>query len=387
MTQLVSLIVTNDNGFTDCFGPLLQAAGVGATIVTEQTVQSDADIDLVIVDARGESRSAMSAIERLRGAKPAAAIFAVAVLADSDVILKAMQAGANEFLTWPPSDEAFQAALRRTVARRQSTQAQSGSATLVFLGAKGGSGTTTIAVNCAVDVARLSKRPTAIVDLKPSLGEVALFLGMRATYNVLDATENLARLDREFLRALMMKHKSGVDVLAGSEQFERPRADTKAVQELLRVLAQQYAYVLVDAGNDINAVALTGLHVADQVFLVATPDVPSVRNAQRLMDRLRQLGLTDRVRLLLNRTSDSLPIPLEQIESAVGRPIHHTFPSDYKAVSTALNAGVPLAMSAKSDFRTQFESFAAQVTGQPAPAPVAAPKRMGLRLDRLGLLW
>jgi pilus assembly protein CpaE len=100
--------------------------------------------------------------------------------------------------------------VRRTAARRETTQgAKPAATTLVFFGAKGGSGTTTLAVNCGVEVARMSRRSTVIVDLKPGLGEVALFLGVKPSYTVLDAIDNLHRLDREFLRELVVKHKSG----------------------------------------------------------------------------------------------------------------------------------------------------------------------------------
>jgi len=177
----------------------------------------------VIVDARGDASSAMATIERLRAAAPHAGIFAVAQQADPDLILQAMRAGANEFFTWPPADEAFQGAIRRTAARRETTQgARQAATTLVFFGAKGGAGTTTIAVNCGVELARLSKRPTVILDLKPGLGEVSLFLGVRPRFSLLDAIDNLHRLDREFLRELVVKHKSGLEILAGSDQFDRP---------------------------------------------------------------------------------------------------------------------------------------------------------------------
>ena len=102
--------------------------------------------------------------------------------------------------------------------------------THVFLGAKGGAGTTTVAVNCAVELARQSKRPTVILDLKPCLGEVALFLGVRPRFTVLDAIENLHRLDKDFLKELVSRHKSGVDIIAGSEQFDRPNAAGCAVR-------------------------------------------------------------------------------------------------------------------------------------------------------------
>ena len=140
-----------------------------------------------------------------------------------------------------------------------------------------------------------------IVDLKPGLGEVALFLGVRPRYSVLDAIDNLHRLDREFLRELVVKHKSGLEILAGSDQFDRPgAADGGAIEELFRLLARQYQYILVDAGSQINSCTVAALYTADTIFLVANPDVPSIRNAQRLLDRVRQLGACgERVRVLL----------------------------------------------------------------------------------------
>jgi len=302
-----------------------------------------------------------------------------------------MRAGANEFFTWPLVEETFQGAIRRTAARRETAQGSHAVAsTLVFFGAKGGAGTTTMAVNCGVEVARLSKRSTVIVDLKPGLGEVALFLGVRPKYTLLDAIDNLHRLDREFLRELVVKHKSGLEILAGSDQFDRPGAsDGGAIEELFRLLARQYEYILIDAGSQINSCAVAALYTADQLFLVANPDVPSVRNAQRLLERIRQLGACgERVRLLLNRAAEPFPIPPKQIEAALGHPIHHTFPSDYKTVSTALNSGVPLALAGGSEIATQFDRFTRLILDPAALAPTAASSKRGLLgLERIASLW
>jgi len=148
--------------------------------------------------------------------------------------------------------------------------------------------------------------------------------------------------------------------------------------------------VLVDVGNQINSVSLAALYMADLMCLVATPDVPSVRNTQRLLDRVRQLGARgDRTRILLNRTSEPLPIPLAQIESALSQPIHHSFPSDYKTVSTALNSGVPLALAGTSGLSVQFDSFAKKIIDPAGSgvAPAPAVKRGPLGLGRIASLW
>lgn len=391
MAQLVGLLVSEDDAFKKHIGRLLRSGAIPVSVIEDRTTRDGTPADLAIVDARRDAASAMSSIERLRAGAPGAAIFAVALTAEPDLILQSMRAGANEFFTWPPVEETFHGAVRRTAGRRETAQgARPAATTLVFFGAKGGAGTTTVSVNCGVELARLSKRSTLIVDLKPGLGEVALFLGVRPRYSLLDAIDNLHRLDREFLRELVVKHKSGLEILGGSDQFDRPgAADGGAIEELFRLLARQYEYILVDAGSQINSCAVAALYTADIMFLVANPDVPSVRNAQRLLDRVRQLGACgERVRVLLNRAAEPYPIPPKQIEGALGHPIHHTFPSDYKTVSTALNSGVPLALTGNSEIASQFDRFTRRILDPAAEAPSPQPgRRARPALERLASLW
>ncbi len=392
MAQLAGLIVSEDDDFKKQTGRLLRSGSIPVSVIDDRVARDSTPPDIVIVDTRGDATWAMSTIERLRGSSPNAGIFAVAMAADPDLILQSMRAGANEFFTWPLNDEPLQSAVRRTAARRESAQgAKPPATTLVFFGAKGGAGTTTLAVNCAVELARLSKRATVILDLKPGLGEVALFLGVRPRFSVIDAIDNLHRLDREFLRELVAKHKSGLEILAGSDQFDRPgAADGGAIEELLRLLTRQYDYIVVDGGSQVNSCTVSALYTADQLFLVANPDVPSVRNAQRLLDRVRQLGASgERVRLLLNRAAEPFPIPPKQIEGALGHPIHHTFPSDYKTVSSALNSGVPLALNGdNTELAQQFDSFTRQILGPGADQSTSTGNRKSLlNLERIASLW
>ena len=96
----------------------------------------------------------------------------------------------------------------------------------------------------------------------------------------------------------------------------------------------------------------------------------------------------ERVRVLLNRAAEPYPIPPRQIEGALGHPIHHTFPSDYKTVSAALNSGVPLALSGDTDIAAQFGQFTRLVLGPGTDsASSPAPKHSRLGLDRLASLW
>jgi Flp pilus assembly CpaE family ATPase len=134
---------------------------------------------------------------------------------------------------------------------------------------------------------------------------------------------------------------------------------------------------------------VAALYTADRMFLVANPDVPSVRNAQRLLERVRDLGACgERVRLLLNRAAEPYPIPPKQIEAALGHPIHHTFPSDYKTVSAALNSGVPLALSGDSDIANQFALFTRRVLDPTIEAAASPAAKKGLlNLERIASIW
>ncbi len=390
MAQLTAQIVTADEDFRRQLATLLRSGGVPIGVMEERRPGIDSVLpDLALVDIRTDSAGGLAAIERLRAGSPNLAIFAMAGTTDPDLILQAMRAGANEFFAWPPDEDAFHGAIRRTSARRDTAHAAARppSATMVFFGAKGGAGTTTVSVNSAVEIARLTKRPTVIVDLKQCLGEVALFLGVRPRFTVIDAIENLHRLDRDFLKELVAKHKSGLEMLAASEQYDRPNAqDAGAVEELFRVLTRTHDYVIVDAGNTINSCAIAALYAADTIFFVTNPDVPSIRNAQRLVDRVRQLGAGgERVRILLNRASDTVIISPKQIETALGYSIHHTFSSDYKTVSTALNSGVPLALANHSEISSQFDNFTRRLIGPLDEAPKVEAEKRRAFFNVLGL--
>jgi pilus assembly protein CpaE len=387
MAQLTAQVISYDEEFKRQVARLIRACGVPVGIVEGRSAEGIGP-DLVVVDIRSDSSSGMAAIERLRASSTSLSIFAVAASAEPDLILQSMRAGANEFFPWNAAEgsqqarateESFHGAVRKTAARRDaaSAGAKPPCVTHVFLGAKGGAGTTTVAVNCGVELARLTKRATLVVDLKSCLGEVALFLGVRPRFTLLDAIENLHRLDKNFLTELVAKHKSGLDILAGSEQFDRPNAqDAGSVEELLRVVSKAYDYIVIDAGNVINPISAAALYAADTIFLVTNPDVPSIRNAQRLVERVRQLGAgSERVKVLLNRVSENNLIAPKQIETALGYGIHHAFSSDYRTVSTALNSGVPLALTNSTGIASEFDNFTRQLVGMAEESKVEPERK------------
>jgi len=392
MAQLSVLISTTDTEFKSHVTRLLRASGTSVALIEERHAAANPP-SLAVVDIRSGSAKAVETIERLRGSLPSATIFAIAATAEPDQILQAMRAGANEYLAWsangdtaPALDATFPAAVKRAVERARPKDGSRTSSVLSFFGVKGGVGTTTLAVNSAIEIARTSKRPTLIIDLHQFLGEVALFLGVRPRFTLVDALDNLHRLDADFLRELVVKHKTGLDILAGGEHIDRPGPqDAASFEQLLQVLGRTYDYIVVDAGSLAGPCADISVFAADTVYVVANPDVASVRNAHRVVDRLTQLGAgKDRLKILLNRMSDQHEIGTKQIETTLGHRMHMVFPSDYSVVSSALNSGVPLTMSNHTELAAQFTAFTKQIVLPNQQAASAAETPRG-RAPFLGL--
>jgi pilus assembly protein CpaE len=237
-----------------------------------------------------------------------------------------------------------------------------------FLGTKGGTGTTTLAVNCAAELYRVSARPTIVVDLKAGTGDVGLYLGIRSRFTLIDLLDQLGWTDAESIPRLVARHDCGVHVLVGAEEYGRPAAsDASAIERAIEQLRQLFDYVVVDAGSSLTACSAAALHVSDEVHFVANPDVPCLRNLQRLRDLVRLAGVPDdRVRYVLNRTSELEVLPLRQIEEALGRHIDHRFTSDYRTVAAALNAGIPLSQVRAGALKAEFETLARAIVARAA---------------------
>jgi pilus assembly protein CpaE len=383
MATLVASVQSHDDTFKRQVTRLLREGRPPISVLDDRS-QSEATADLVIVDGRNALSIAMTAVERVRVATPAGSIFLVSHAVNSELILQAMHAGANEVIAWPPADGVFEEGIRRLSERRRAAGGTARvSSVLTFIGAKGGVGTTTLAVNCGVELAG-KKRRTVVVDLKPGLGDAALFLGVHSRYTVLDAIENSHRLDASLLDGLLAKHLSGLELLPGSDQFHRPTGgDGEAIEAILRLLTERCEFTVVDAGCQINASSRAALGASDMVGVVMNPDVPSIRNARRLIECIAEMGFTgERVRVLLNRAGEPYPIPFDEIEDALGTKIYLTIPSDYKSVATALNAGVPLTFGNNAEIAKQFGRLVGSILNPSTSIEPAPPRKTGFRFPR-----
>jgi pilus assembly protein CpaE len=256
-----------------------------------------------------------------------------------------MRAGAREFLTQPIAPGTIAEALVRASVRRPATNSSKkvGGKLLVFLGSKGGSGVTTIASNFAIALAQESGKSTVLVDLDLPFGEAALDLGINAEFSVANALQNVDRLDSNFLSKLLIKHSSGLSVLAAPDRYTPLRASDEAVEKLITVVRQDFEYVVVDGGSNLGFCKML-LDLGAAAYLVTQVSISELRNSNRLISEFFNSG-AGKLEVVLNRfTPRSLSIDEENITKALTKPVNWKIPNDYSAARRAQDTATPLAL-------------------------------------------
>ena len=282
---------------------------------------------------------------------------------EPSLILEAMRAGCMEYLAKPLSVEALCESLTRLRGRLRSTEGAGKTAgkILAFLGCRGGAGTTTLAVHLAMFLSSLFARKVLLVDQHRQLGHVGLYLGLDATsYDFYELVRNVARLDRTLLSSFVVHHGSGLEVLPSPNVLDGvPNISLDGLKRAVQFLAEVYEYVILDSPHGIGDVNLVTVDCCDELYLIATPDVPALRDLSRFIDRLLQCAVPPaKIRVVINRFSSQGAVSLKQIESAIRQPISITIPNHWAALVEAMNSGTPIAATEKSEFALQMKRWA-----------------------------
>jgi pilus assembly protein CpaE len=265
------------------------------------------------------------------------------------------------------------ASARRSEVRRQKKVAGK---MLVFIGAKGGSGVTTITSNFAVALAKQCGRRTALVDMDLQLGDAALAIGLKPEFSIMDALRNSERLDSDFLSTLLTRHQSGLSVLGSPDDYTPFRALDERAGKVLRILREDFSYVIVDAGSNFGSVHEDAFELAECIYLVTEVNIPALRNANRLITHFERSNLGARVEVVLNRFEGrSMEIDEERIAKALTRTPKWKVPNDFSAVRHAQNTGIPI-VSEESAISRVLQDMARVACGQPLTA--GKKKRFGL---------
>ena len=313
---------------------------------------------VVVVDVRDENQfpSELTVFKRQH---PGSSVLLVVRSLEPAMMLEAMRAGVSEIIAEPLTDSDIHTAIHRLVGSQ--TPIVRGEV-YAFIGAKGGVGTTTVAVNLASALVKSTNEPTLLIDLNTVCGDAAVFVGVEPRFSVIDALANVQRLDAAYFGGLVVKTKFGLELLGASSRPTSGTLDPARMRTLLDYASQTYRYTILDVPRS-DASALDALEGATKIVLIVNQELATVRNASRMATTLRERYGKARLNLVLTRTDRRAEIGLDDVERTVGLEIRHSFPSDYRLALQAMNKGRPITLDPQSELASAFIAYARELGG------------------------
>lgn len=328
--------------------------------------------DVVLLDLARETEASFAFAIHLRRLRPSVCIIACSHLQQPgpDMLMQAMRSGVQEFLPQPIESQVLRDSLMRFIKELGFKEKGEVEKLIVVMGAKGGVGTTTVSVNLGVQLAQLTQKRVVLLDFARPLGHIALLLDLQPRFTVRDAFENLERLDSHFFSGLLTKHKSGVELLAGtsgSEQWQD--VPVAALTRVVNVAQSSAEFVVMDLSSLISIEWAPILRQARNMILVVEVDVPGLWSLERHVSMMGALGLDlQRLSIIVNRWHRQDEETLKAFEKKIKRPILARIPNDFRQVSEAVNVGTPLSRNHNDPLMSRFRQMAAYlggITGEP----------------------
>lgn len=279
--------------------------------------------------------------------------------------MQAMRCGVEDFLPLSVEPATLKETLARFIPESRSAASDQSKKLLVVIGAKGGVGTTTVAVNLAVQLAYLTPKRVTLLDFARPLGHVSLLLDLKSRFSVRDSVENLERLDGHFFDGLLARHESGLRVLTGtSDSDEWHYLSMPALTRVVNVARGTSDFVLIDLGSMCWSEWGLTLREASTAVLVAEADVPSFWALERHVWKLASFGVAqERLGLVVNRWHRRDEEAVRSFETRIKHPILARLPNDFGQVSEAINTGVPLCQSQGDPLGAKFRDLVCRLTG------------------------
>ena len=324
--------------------------------ILRQIQESRAEVVIVDISPKDPQR-AITAIELIRATTLQIAIFANGDMTQPTLIVASMRAGACEYLDHNAGSEALLEALTRFSSTRTRARGTAGKARIfTFLNAKGGAGSTTAAVNTALALQR-SHGDVVLVDFAP-IGHAALHLNLRPQFGVLDALQNLHRLDVSLLDGLMTVTGDGLHLLAGPQQPYQTEPTPAELARLFDLMVNHYRFVIVDASSRLDATTRLLSDLSNAVLVVAQTDVVSLWSASRIRTFLEEGSGRNRTRMILNRYKKIPGFSDEDIERATSCKVLWKVPNAYNVVLPAIDHGTPVVLQDGPEISRSFQTLA-----------------------------
>jgi pilus assembly protein CpaE len=302
--------------------------------------------DMLVVVLSPEIEAALSVLQHLRSTVHTR-ILAMGPASEPKLIMRALRSGADQYL-----DEDDLAAELTSVIKRLRSEAgvESEPGRLIaVLSPSGGAGSTTLAANVATVLAK-EHATCALLDLKLEAGDLAALLDLKPTHTLAELCMNSARLDRVMFERSLVRHASGVHLLAPPRNYiDIGQVTSEGVRHVVAMARLLFPYVIADLDHSFREEQLTVLRQADVILLLLRLDFTSVRNVRKTLEHLERLGIDQgRVQLVVNRYGQAKEVPAAKAEEALGVKIQHYIPDDPKTVNRANNSGLPMVLETPS---------------------------------------
>lgn len=348
-----------------------------------QAVKS-ASLCAVVIDMDVDRALALETVASLRATfQQKAVIAAISSQLDPENILQAMRAGCNEYFQRPIDAAVIVEFLSACQSRLQDPD-QAGSRApgrvLSFLGAKGGVGSTTLAVHLAYYLALQHRKKTLLIDHRHQLGHVSLLLGVKDnSYHFDELIRNVDRLDADLLAGFVARHASGLDVLGSPDTCATRSRETRGeVEQVIDFLRKEYEYVLIDSSPHYEEGTSAVLGHSDEVYLVSTPDLAALRDLSRHVEYMTlNESVKGKLKIVLNRSSSADAVSAEQIEKAICFPVSVKIANNYIELLRAIDAGEPIGPNRRSEFTQQISKWASKVVSADEMTGIQKPAKKG----------
>lgn len=299
--------------------------------------------DVVMIDPSRISDGLTELIRTIRELATPPHVMILRETPEPGEILTALRAGATEYV-YPPLSPGLREAFERISEHRDASGAKAlpkGGRIVGFLSAKGGCGATTLACHTALDIAKTSGKDTLLADMDFGSGIVRTMMQCRSRYSMLDALQNIQRVDASFWRGLVSNGIPGLEVIASTPaEICRELPKGSDIRQLLRFIKTQYEWAILDLGHGLEPHTLAAMGEVDHLILVATLEMPALQQAKTIFRYVSDSGYPkDKMLFVLNRMPRRGEISAADIESVLSAPVYAAIPNDYRALESAYSSG------------------------------------------------
>jgi pilus assembly protein CpaE len=338
------------------------------SIPADRLPDSSAEIpDIVFLDLARDPEPFFVFAAQLRRIYPGIRVIACssAVPPLPSLLLEAMRSGVQDFLAKPVQADPLKKMLRQIVEDSRTKESPSQDKLIVVMGAKGGVGTTTVAVNLGVQLVTFARKNTVLLDFARPLGNAHLLLDLHPKFSIRDAVDSLDRLDKHFLEGLLTKHKSKLEILGGVTQPEEWQSiDVSALDRAVNVAQNSFDFVLLEMGSQFSSEWISILRMARMILIVSEANVPSLWTLERRLLALKGFGIEpERARIIINRWHKGDDEVLQSVQKNLSRPIFACLPNDFRKASMAVNLGTPIPDNHNNILVGGYRQIAAQLVG------------------------